>query len=300
MENATRSPRSRSILWRWCTRGAGTLGVLFIVLMIVIVVRTFGFQSRQLEVLEADVVKPMEGFEERLAGAIQFRTVSKKEGQEFDPAPFEALHAHLIDSFPNAHETLDREVFGEYSLLYRWPGIDSARRPILLMSHLDVVPVEEGADDSWTYPPFSGDIAEGFIWGRGALDVKCGAVGLMEAVERLLVDGFRPESDIYLAFGHDEETGGQEGNRRIAEELGRRGVRFRFVLDEGGGLTEGIIGGIDAPVAFVGIAEKGYATVDLSAVGPEGHSSMPPPQTSVGRVCSAIDRLEQPSVPRPN
>ncbi|MEW4570733.1 M20/M25/M40 family metallo-hydrolase, partial [Tautonia sp. JC769] len=165
-------------------------------------------------------------------------------------------------------------------------------KPILLMSHLDVVRAERGTEGDWTYPPFSGTVADGFIWGRGALDVKCGVLGLMEAVERLLSDGFRPASDVYLAFGHDEEIGGREGNLRIAQELRRRGVRFRFVLDEGGGVTEGIIDGIAAPVAFVGIAEKGYATVDLHAIGPEGHSSMPPPHTAVGRLCSAIDRLE--------
>ena len=160
------------------------------------------------------------------------------------------------------------------------------------MSHLDVVPVESGTETSWTHPPFSGDLADGFIWGRGALDVKCGALGLLEAAERLLENGFRPSGDVYFALGHDEEVGGREGNRRVAEILRSRGVRFRFVLDEGGGLTEGIIDGINGPVAFVGVAEKGYATIRLTAQTEGGHSSMPPPHTAVGMIATVVARLE--------
>ena len=158
-------------------------------------------------------------------------------------------------------------------------------------------PSRPGTESKWTHPPFSGEIADGFIWGRGALDVKVGAVGLLEAVERLLTDGFQPAGDVYLALGHDEEKGGQEGNRQIAAALRQRGVTFRYVLDEGGGLTEGIIGGLDRPVAFVGIAEKGYATIAVRAEGPGGHSSMPPPTTAIGRVAAAIDRLQSQPFP---
>jgi carboxypeptidase PM20D1 len=161
------------------------------------------------------------------------------------------------------------------------------------MSHLDVVPVEPGTEENWTHPPFSGRIADSFIWGRGALDVKCGALGLLEAAERLLHDGFQPSGDVYFALGHDEEVGGHQGNQRAAELLRRRGVRFRFVLDEGGGLTEGIIDGIGRPVAFVGVAEKGYATIRLTARAPGGHSSMPPPHTAVCILAAAVARLEQ-------
>ena len=117
-------------------------------------------------------------------------------------------------------------------------------------------------------------------------------LGLLEAAERLLEDGFRPSGDVYFALGHDEEVGGREGNRRVAEILRSRGVRFRFVLDEGGGLTEGIIDGINKPVAFVGIAEKGHATIRLKAQTEGGHSSMPPPHTAVGMVATVVAGLE--------
>ena len=138
-------------------------------------------------------------------------------------------------SFPAVHSRLMREVHGGLSLLYRWQGADPRREPILLMSHLDVVPVEAGTEVRWLHPPFSGAVADGFIWGRGALDIKSGALGLLEAVERLLADGFQPACDVYLSLGHDEEKGGHEGNQRIAEILRHRGIKFRFVLDEGGG-----------------------------------------------------------------
>jgi carboxypeptidase PM20D1 len=127
--------------------------------------------------------------------------------------------------------------------------------------------------------------------------VKCGALGLLEAAERLLQDGFRPSGDVYFALGHDEEVDGHQGNQRAAEVLRGRGVRFRFVLDEGGGLTEGIIDGIGRPVAFVGVAEKGNATIRITARAPGGHSSMPPPHTAVGMVAAAVARLEQSPFP---
>jgi carboxypeptidase PM20D1 len=190
------------------------------------------------------------------------------------------------------HRDLDREMIGGDSLLFRWRGSDPSVKPVLLMSHIDVVPVEPGTENDWTYSPFSGRIADGYVWGRGALDVKCGALGLLEAAEDLLREGFRPSGDVYLALGHDEETGGREGNRRVAEVLNRRGVRFRFVLDEGGGLTDGIIDGITRPVAFIGIAEKGYATIRIAVRDEGGHSSMPPPHTAVGHLATAIARLE--------
>ncbi len=264
----------------------------------ILAVNTLGFRSKQLDIPPADRIEPLEGFAERLGNAIRLRTVAPGEREPFDPTPFDAMADLLAESFPKVHERLDRQVFGGHSLLYRWQGTDPTQRPILLMSHLDVVPVEDGTEDDWTHPPYSGTIADGFIWGRGALDVKCGALGMLEAVERLLIDDFRPACDVYLAFGHDEEVGGLEGNRVIAQALQEQGVRFRFVLDEGGGLTEGIIDGINAPVAFVGIAEKGNALLDLVATG-GGHSSMPPRQTAVGRLASGIARLEaNPFAPR--
>ena len=188
-------------------------------------------------------------------------------------------------------------MIGEYSLLYSWQGRDPSRKPILLMSHIDVVLVEPETEDQWTYPPFAGQIADGFIWGRGTLDIKCGALAILEAVEFLLAEGFQPACDIYLALGHDEEVGGANGNGRIAATLEERGVRLRCVLDEGGVIAHDVIPGVKEPVAYVAVAEKGYFGLKLTGKAPGGHSSMPPPQTAVGVVAEAIYKLESNPLP---
>jgi carboxypeptidase PM20D1 len=266
-----------------------------VLLAIIAINAAFFFPSHQIRVAAVTPQEPRAGFAERLAHSLRFQTTRGTSGVDGDP--FEALRQYLEREFPVVHQKLEREIVGGRSLLFRWPGRDHSRLPILLMSHLDVVPVEPGTEASWTHPPYSGEVVDGFIWGRGALDAKCGALGLLEAVDMLLSRGFQPSSDVYLALGHDEETGGLEGNRRIAERLRSRGVRFRFVLDEGGGITQGIMDGIDVPVAFVGVAEKGHATIRISATSESGHASMPPTHTAVGILAAAITELEEEPFP---
>ena len=234
----------------------------------------------------------MEGAAERLAAAVRLRTIANVDPTAFDAASFENLHAHLRRSFPLVHARLLRETVSDFSLLYTWQGTAPAADPVLLMGHLDVVPIEPGTEQQWQEPPFSGRISDGYIWGRGAIDNKSAVVGILEAVEMLLREGFRPKNTVYLAFGHDEEVGGTHGARRIAELLARRGVKLRMVLDEGGVIGDGLLPGIAAPVAMVGIAEKGFATVELRSRTPGGHSSLPPSQSAVGILSAAIARLE--------
>ena len=199
----------------------------------------------------------------------------------------------LQASFPQVHRQLTHEVIGGNSLLFIWQGVDRSARPVLLMAHMDVVPVEPGTESAWTHPPFSGDVADGFLWGRGTLDDKSGVLAVLEAVEGLLNTGFHPRQTVFLAFGHDEEIGGQAGAAKIAELLAARGARLEFVLDEGLAVTRGIVPGLESPAALVGIAEKGFASIELSADAPGGHSSMPPPSTAVGLIAAAVHRLEQ-------
>jgi carboxypeptidase PM20D1 len=165
------------------------------------------------------------------------------------------------------------------------------------MGHMDVVGVDPQTEDDWAYPPFDGRIADGFIWGRGAIDDKVGVMATLEAVEMLLGDGFQPSSTILLAFGHDEELGGQEGAALTADHLRSRGVDLEYVLDEGLFIIDGVVEGISQPVAMVGLAEKGYASIELTVEGIGGHSSMPPPETAVGILSTAIHRLEQNQFP---
>jgi carboxypeptidase PM20D1 len=237
---------------------------------------------------------------ERLARAVRIPSVSPPaEGpaRAERVAAMQALHRQLEADFPRVHQALSRQTVSELSLLYRWPGTDPGAEPILLTAHLDVVPVEPGTEDGWTHPPFSGAIADGVVWGRGTLDDKTGAVGLLQAVELLLEHGFTPRRTIVLAFGHDEEIGGRQGAKAIVAELEARGEWFAFVLDEGGTLVREAIPGLAREAALVGVAEKGFANVVLSLRDEGGHASMPPPTGAIGRLAAAVAAVEREPMP---
>ncbi len=228
----------------------------------------------------------------RFATAITFPTVSPQEGAP-DAGPFAQLHAHLAASFPRVHATLTRETVNDLSLLYTWPGTEPALPPLVLMGHLDVVPVIPGTESAWEQPPFGGTIDAGFVWGRGTLDDKPTVIAALEAVEFLLREGFQPRRTVHLAFGHDEERGGRTGALAIRDLLQQRGLReAACVVDEGGAITRGVVPGLPGPVALVGIAEKGFVSLALEVTGAGGHSSAPPPSTSIGILAAAIARLE--------
>jgi len=234
----------------------------------------------------------------RLAASLRIPTVSFGAEVPTDPAPFLKLHALLEASFPLTHAALRREVIAGASLLYHWPGSDPDLAPFLLMGHLDVVPVEPGTEDQWIQPPFSGFVDSAFIWGRGALDDKVSVLAALEATEQLLQSGFAPKRGLYLAFGHDEEEGGNEGAKVIAETLAARGESLQFTLDEGSGIVgAGVLPGLLQDIAIISTSEKGYLTLELIARAPGGHSSTPPPQTSIGSLARALRRLEAQPVP---
>ncbi|HZD51596.1 MAG TPA: M20/M25/M40 family metallo-hydrolase, partial [Woeseiaceae bacterium] len=270
-----------------------SLGVLSlaVLLIAVLVANTLLISDRRSEpVRQVDVPVLDAGAPNRLAAAITFETVSPADPSLRAPGPFLAFQAFLERAFPRVHETMARTRVGELSLLYEWPGTDAEAKPVLFLAHQDVVPVADA--QAWTQPPFAGRVADGFVWGRGAMDDKSSLLGWLEASERLLANGFRPARTVYLAFGHDEETGGR-GAQAIADHLEARGVHLAFVLDEGGFIGRGLLGGIEAPVALVGIAEKGYLTVEVTAEEAGGHSSRPPPETAIGIVGKAVVRLEE-------
>ena len=144
---------------------------------------------------------------------------------------------------------------------------------------------------SWAYPPFGGEIEEGYIWGRGSLDDKASVLGMLEAVERLLEHDFQPRRTLYFAFGHDEEIGGNGGAAKIAAVLQSRTSELEFILDEGGAIMDGVFPLVSRPVAFVGIAEKGYLNLELTVRSEGGHSSMPSQNTALDILISALHRL---------
>jgi len=272
-------------------------GLVLLALIAVLLIRTGMARSHQIAAAPVtDISIDARKAAEQLAGAVRFATISHDDGRVERDA-FLRLHDYLAQTFPLVHAQLTREVVAGYSLLYTWKGRNPGLAPVLLLSHQDVVPVEPGTEGAWIQPPFSGAIADGFIWGRGTLDDKAGVLGILEAVEHLLAQGFQPERTVLLAFGHDEEVSGVHGAKNLAALLRQRGVKPEFILDEGGVIAEGMVEGIEAPIALVGTAEKGYVSVDLVARAEGGHSSMPPQHTAIGRLAAAIQGLEENQMP---
>ncbi len=272
-------------------RGFLAFAAALAALILALLVRAGGLRSRQVDAPQGrPIAFDTAAAAQRLADAIRVPTISREEG----PAPdsvFAALHRLLATSFPRVHAVLQREVVGG-SLLFTWPGTDAAAPAILLTGHLDVVPVDSGSESRWTHPPFAGVVADGFVWGRGAFDDKGSVLAILEAVEALLAEGFAPAHTVHLAFGHDEEILGQRGAARLAALMASRGARIEWVLDEGGTISHGLVPGVEAPVAVVGIAEKGYVSLELVATDPGGHASTPPAHTAIGRLARAVSRLE--------
>jgi carboxypeptidase PM20D1 len=267
-------------------------------LLIVVVVRAFTFGKA------ADLVEPADAIPvdadtvaDHLARIVRCETVSFDRDHPADKESLETLRAELREMYRLVHTRLELEVLNDHALLYTWPGTDDRLDPILLAAHQDVVPADEATLSEWEHPPFSGQIADGYVWGRGTLDDKHQLIAVLEAVEALLEAGFRPQRTLFLGFGHDEEIGGQQGAKEIAARIKERGVRLEAVLDEGGALVEGMLPGVKGPLALVGNAEKGYATIELSVSAEPGHSAMPPKQTAIGILGQALARLERCPMP---
>jgi carboxypeptidase PM20D1 len=231
----------------------------------------------------------------RLANLVRCRTIAPQSDKLCSEADrqginvyeeYEKLRQLLKDYYPLTHQALTHELVKDHSLLYRWAG-KSSEKPLLLMAHYDVVPAN---DAQWQQPPFAGNIIDGVIWGRGTLDTKCTLCAIFEAVEKMLAAGFEPQQDIYLAFGHDEETMGY-GAPATVEVLKNRGVRFEMVLDEGGAIVKDVFPGISKPIAVIGMSEKGVADFEVVLEGSGGHSSTPGLRTPLGEMSKIILRL---------
>lgn len=229
-----------------------------------------------------------------LSKAIKYKTISNANIRNDEE--FYQYISFLEDSFPKVHQTLTKKIIKHKSLLFIWKGKQADLDPVLFVSHSDVVPVESTSIDHWKYPPFSGQKAEGYIWGRGTLDNKSTTIGQLLAFEKLITDDFQPDRTLILAIGSDEEAGGKNGAKEIASYLSEQNIKIGYILDEGGIIANGILPSISKPIALIGIAEKGYVSLLLEARHSGGHASMPPPQSAIDILSSALYKLKSTSL----
>ncbi len=269
------------------------LALLSVVLFLVavILVKTFTFSYDPMVVEPVDPINIPQSAVAHLQRAIQFPTVSHKKNVVSDSSAFLGLADYFKTTYPLIDSILERKTFN-YSLLYKWTGTQPELNPVVLMAHMDVVPVDETTLDQWEAPPFSGEIKNDKVYGRGTMDDKGNVVALLEACEMMLIKGISPRRTVYLALGHDEEVGGENGAKVIAEYLESEGIRPEFVMDEGGFIAEGMIPDFPKTLAVINTGEKGYVSYKISVQTPGGHSSNPPKDNTIGDLARAITRLE--------
>ncbi|MFM2206413.1 MAG: hypothetical protein RL213_388 [Bacteroidota bacterium] len=226
-----------------------------------------------------------------LQKAVSFASVSYEDSSAAAHPQTDSLVAFLRETYPLVFASLETEMINNHSLLLKWSGKDTARLPVLFYAHMDVVPVENGPGSAWRFDPFATPPDPDTVYGRGCIDDKAGVIGILEGIDRLLKKPFAPQRTVYIAFGHDEETGGREGAALVAEALRKRGTRLEWVLDEGGMVAVNMVPFVEPPVALVMTAEKGYMSVEISTSGKGGHSSFPPPESPVDVLNAALKRI---------
>ncbi len=268
--------------------------ILFFILLVIIgiiVFKTISYKSKQINISSIEAIPIEDDVVKRLSEIVQITTTSYDE--RIDTAAFLAFQDYLDSNYVLVDSLLEKEIVNDFSIVYKWPGKNPRLDPVLLLGHIDVVPVEKESWDAWTHPPYSGAISDGFVWGRGTLDDKVSILGVLEAIELLLKEDYQPERTVYLACGHDEEIRGFNGAQAIARMFKQQGLTFEYVLDEGMVLIEDALPGLSKPVALIGTAEKGYTTLKLTVQLPHGgHSSMPPAETVIGILSGAILKLQ--------
>jgi len=273
------------------------VGGLLLILMAVIVVRTFMHTPPPMaDVTPVNIEIDADNVAKHLSESITYRTVSNQSKADKNDAAFLGFIRWVKDTYPAVNNELELVILNQ-TMLYKWQGSDERLKPILITGHYDVVPVIPGSEDKWEHPPYEGKIVDGIVWGRGALDDKSGVVGILEATTFLIADGFKPARTIYLSFGHDEEVGGPEGAGAVTAYLKENNVQLAWSLDEGSFLFKGMFPGVDNLIAAINVAEKGSVTLDIVATAAGGHSSMPPKNNAVGVLAKAINKLEENPVP---
>ena len=276
------------------------LSILLLALVAVVVLvlfNTFRFSNTQPSKEALPVAGISDSAAIHLSNAIQIKTISFGDTLAIDTSEFLKFRSFMESAYPIMHQKLARQSFNEFSYVFTWKGKDTTRKPIVLMGHLDVVPVEAVAESKWTVPSFSGLIKNDTVWGRGAVDDKGSCIAIMEAVEQLLKEGFVPPQTIYLCFGHDEEISGKRGAAVMSKWFRDNKIEPALVLDEGGMIDTEILKEAKRPLAVIGVGEKGFVNIDMAVEIAGGHSSMPHKETSIDVLNKAIENVRKEQMP---
>ena len=271
-----------------------SLVILLIVILFAgyLLFNTSRFESKQITSEPAPAMDFPASSLENFSRSLQIQTISPEDPKDFDSTQFKTFSQFLETTYPLTDSLLEKKTFNEFSHLYHWEGSDKSLKPVMFLAHLDVVPVIEENLPDWKHAAFGGEIIEDTVWGRGAIDDKNVVVALMESVEYLLGQGYQPKRGIYLAIVHDEEIGGFSGSKPMANWLESQKVEFEYILDEGGVISEDIIPDMEKAVALIGIAEKGFLTLNMSIKLEGGHSSIPNKETAIDVMAKAITTLK--------
>ena len=257
---------------------------VLVLLLLVAILRTALMKTKKADYVPNPDPKRTDEYVKKLSEMVQYETISKR--GEVNTEKFLGFHKVLEKLFPTVHEKLEKtEIDG--NLLFKWKG-KSSEKPILIMSHQDVVE----ATGDWKYPPFSGEVAEGKVWGRGTSDTKCTVMAFLQAAEELLKEGYTPDCDVYIASSCTEEIGG-DGAPKIVDYLDKQGVKLFLVCDEGGGIIQDPMAGIKGNFAMVGVFEKGYGDVKFIARSTGGHASAPPKNTPIARLSKFVAQVDK-------
>lgn len=275
------------------------LGTTLVLLIAILLIITYTTPSKQLKTTGKRIDYNLDNAAvARLQSAIRIKTISYDDRSKTDTASFLAFHTLIDSAFPLVKQQLEKTIINKFSLVYKWKGKTPTENPSTLYAHLDVVPVESVNRNEWRHDPWAGDIADGYIWGRGTLDDKSSAFAILEAAESLLAQNISPNNDVYFVFGHDEEVGGEDGAGAVADFFKKNGIKTQLHLDEGGMCTSGMVPFVDKPMILIGTAEKGYMTVDVKVKIKGGHSSKPEKETATGVLIRALAKIEQYQFPK--
>ena len=262
--------------------------LLIILFLSILIIRALRFTPHPAPVPSGETIAlSEEHIVQKMQKLLRCKTVSYDDSSLIDEREFSRFRELLPVLFPELHKTCQQHFLGVNGILYHWQGTSSGD-PIVLMSHYDVVPAEES---QWEKPPFDAVLENGILWGRGTLDTKGTLLGIMEAAEFLIKEGYTPKHDLYFAFSGQEEVNGTTCSSMV-DWFEQQGIHPAMVLDEGGAVVENVFPGVPGECALIGIAEKGMANIEFLTKSRGGHASTPPVHTIVGELAQAVVKVE--------